>query len=103
MLVGGKRHVAFPTMHLLPNERDKLQVREVGRGAHQIGFLAQQRLARGTRLNKTEALALLSVVLHEHIRDGTSSVAALMQHGKTILGYCHVRPGVAQTLCTSLV
>lgn len=66
----------------------------------QIGLLAQQRLSRGIRLNMTEAIALLSVVLQEHIRDGTNTVAALMQHGKTILGYRHVKPGVSQILRT---
>ncbi|WFD31121.1 urease [Malassezia sp. CBS 17886] len=62
--------------------------------------MAQQRLARGARLNLTEATALLATVLHERIRDGKSSVAALMQYGKTILGYRHVLPGVAQLLST---
>ncbi|PKI82350.1 urease [Malassezia vespertilionis] len=78
-------------MHLLPRERDKLYLRA-------IGLLAQQRLSRGMRLNVTEAIALLSCVLHERIRDGTNTVAALMQHGKTILGFRHVMPGVAQIL-----
>ena len=44
-------------MHLLPRERDKLYLRE-------IGLLAQTRLARGLRLNETETIALLSTVLH---------------------------------------
>lgn len=91
--VGGGVAWLASTMHLLPRERDKLQLREAG-------LLAQQRLARGVRLNMTEAIALLSVVLHEHIRDGTNTVAALMQHGKTILGFRHVKPGVAQSLRT---
>lgn len=78
-------------MHLLPRERDKLQLTIVG-------SLAQRRLARGVRLNLTEAIALISVVLHEKIRDGERSVAALMQIGKTILGFGQVQPGVAQVL-----
>mgnify|MGYP002743769302 FL=1 len=76
-------------MHLLPRERDKLYLR-------QIGLLAQTRLARGLRLNETEAIALLSTVLHEMARSGQYTVASLMQRGKTILGYRHVRQGVAQ-------
>lgn len=80
-------------MHLLPRERDKLLLR-------QAGLLAQQRLSRGLRLSMTEAIALLSVVLHERIRDGHTSVSSLMQFGKTILGYRHVKPGVAQILRT---
>lgn len=78
-------------MHLLPRERDKLQL-------VQVGTLAQRRLARGVRLNQIEAVALISVVLQERIRDGEHSVAHLMQHGKTLLGYANVLPGVAQTL-----
>ena len=76
-------------MHLLPRERDKLYLRE-------IGLLAQTRLARGLRLNETETIALLSTVLHEMARSGQYTVASLMQRGKTILGYRHVRQGVAQ-------
>ena len=78
-------------MHLLPRERDKLAL-------NAVGLLAQRRLARGVRLNLTEAIALISVVLHEKIRDGERSVASLMQMGKTILGFGQVQPGVAQTL-----
>lgn len=55
-------------MHLLPRERDKLYLRE-------IGLLAQTRLARGLRLNETETIALLSTVLHEMARSGQYTVA----------------------------
>lgn len=78
-------------MHLLPREHDKLLL-------HQVGTLAQKRLARGVRLNLTEATALVATVLHERIRDGRHSVAELMQHGKTLLGRCHVLPGVPELL-----
>ena len=61
----------------------------------QAGFLAQKRLARGLRLNQTEAVALIASQLQERIRDGTNSVADLMQHGKTLLGRRQVLPGVA--------
>lgn len=40
-------------MMLLPREMEKL-------GLHQAGFLAQKRLARGIRLNYTEAVALIA-------------------------------------------
>ncbi|KAE9402507.1 urease [Gymnopus androsaceus JB14] len=74
-------------MHLLPREEAKLLL-------HQAGFLAQKRLARGLRLNQTEAIALIASQLQERIRDGQNSVAELMQHGKTLLGRRHVLPSV---------
>jgi urease gamma subunit len=40
-------------MKLLPREADKLAL-------HNAGFLAQKRLARGLRLNYTEAVALIA-------------------------------------------
>lgn len=40
-------------MKLLPREVEKL-------GLHEAGFLAQKRLARGLRLNYTEAVALIA-------------------------------------------
>jgi urease len=60
----------------------------------QAGFLAQRRLARGLRLNQTEAIALIATQLQERIRDGTHSVAQLMGHGKHILGRKHVLSSV---------
>ncbi|MCO5553762.1 hypothetical protein L7F22_007288 [Adiantum nelumboides] len=78
-------------MHLLPREKDKIFL-------HQVGSLAQKRLARGVRLNQTEATALIASVLQERIRDGKHSVAELMQHGKTLLGRNHVLPGVESLL-----
>jgi urease gamma subunit len=62
--------------------------------SQKAGFLAQQRLARGLLLNQTEAIALIASQLQERIRDGQSSVAELMQYGKTMLGWRHVLPGV---------
>ncbi|KAM0789920.1 hypothetical protein ACM66B_006760 [Microbotryomycetes sp. NB124-2] len=78
-------------MHLLPRELDKLQL-------HAAGSLAQKRLARGVRLNKTEATALLATVLQELIRDGQHSVAELMAIGKKILGRAQVLPTVPSML-----
>ncbi|BCR83149.1 urease [Aspergillus chevalieri] len=78
-------------MNLVPRELDKLIIA-------QTGLLAQHRLARGVKLNVTEATALLSHVLHELIRDGTRTVAQLMSLGKHILGRRHVLPSVVTQL-----
>lgn len=64
----------------------------------QAGSLAQKRLARGLKLNLTEATALIASVLQERIRDGDHTVAELMQHGKQLLGRRHVLPGVMHQL-----
>lgn len=61
-------------MHLLPREVDKVLL-------HQVGSIAQKRLARGVRLNLTEATALIASVLQELIRDGNHSVSELMAIG----------------------
>lgn len=55
-----------------------------------LGSLAQKRLARGIRLNRPEAVALIAFQLHEFIRDGRHSVAELMDLGKKFLGRRHV-------------
>lgn len=59
-----------------------------------LGFLAQKRLARGLKLNRSEAIALIAFQLQEFIRDGKHSVADLMQLGKEMLGRRHVLEGV---------
>lgn len=64
-------------MHLLPRETDKVLL-------HSVGFLAQKRLARGVRLNLTEATALIASVLQELVRDGGWSVAQLMEAGESL-------------------
>lgn len=61
---------------------------------HQLGFLAQKRLARGLKLNLTEATALIASQLQEYIRDGQQNVADLMSLGKRMLGRRHVLPSV---------
>ncbi|QRW04555.1 urease [Ceratobasidium sp. AG-Ba] len=76
---------------LPPREHDKLLL-------HQLGSLAQKRLARGVKLNSTEATALIASQLHEYIRDGNHSVAELMQLGKRMLGRRHVLPSVSTVL-----
>ncbi|KAJ6264544.1 Urease [Drechslerella dactyloides] len=78
-------------MHLSPRELDKLLLAQVGQ-------LAQRRLARGVKLNQVEATALIANNLHELIRDGTYSVADLMDIGKKMLGRRHVQPSVVNAL-----
>lgn len=63
-----------------------------------MGSLAQKRLARGVKLNLAEATALISSQLLEFMRDGTYSVAQLMDLGKQMLGRRHVRPEVFYTM-----
>jgi urease subunit gamma/beta len=77
-------------MHLAPREVDKLLL-------HQVGVLAQKRLARGLRLNHPETVGLLATQLLEFIRDGRG-VYELMLLGQQILGRRHVLPGVPELL-----
>ncbi|KAL8311269.1 hypothetical protein RB597_002057 [Gaeumannomyces tritici] len=78
-------------MHLVPKELDKLAI-------SQLGLLAQRRLARGVKLNHSEATALIANNLQELIRDGRHTVADLMALGATMLGRRHVLPSVCATL-----
>lgn len=66
-----------------------------------LGSLAQRRLARGLRLNRTEAVALIAAQLHEFIRDGRHSVADLMDMGKKMLGRRHVLGVCCMPACAS--
>lgn len=77
-------------MHLAPRDIDKLVL-------HQVGSLAQRRLARGVRLNYPEAIGLIASQLLELIRDGRS-VAELMQLGRTLLGRRQVMEGVPEMI-----
>ena len=77
-------------MKLSPRELDHLAL-------HQVGFLAQKRLARGLRLNYPEAVGLIATVILELIRDGRS-VAELMGLGATLLGRRQVLPGVGDLI-----
>jgi len=81
-------------LHLTPRELDHLRLHEVGR-------LAQYRLARGTRLNHPEAVALISMQMMEHIRDGKKTVAELMSFGQSLLGVNNVQSGIASMLNSS--
>ncbi|CAN0215816.1 unnamed protein product, partial [Discosporangium mesarthrocarpum] len=77
-------------MRLAPRELEKIRL-------HNVGYLAQKRLARGVRLNLPECTALLATQILELIRDG-KSVAELMNLGKQMLGHRQVLPGVALEL-----
>lgn len=80
-------------MKLVPREVDKLAL-------HQAGFLAQKRLARGLRLNYTEAVALIATQILEFVRDGDKTVTDLMDIGKQLLGRRQVLPAVPHLLDT---
>ena len=77
-------------MHLSPRETEKLML-------HNVGFLAQKRLARGVQLNQPEAVGLIAAQILEFIRDGRS-VAELMDLGRQMLGRRQVQPGIAEML-----
>src|ERR1043165_2913753 len=77
-------------MHLTPREIDKVLL-------HNVGVIAQKRLARGLRLNYPEAVALISSQLLEFIRDG-HSVAGLMDLGRKFLGRADVMDGVPEMI-----
>jgi urease subunit gamma/beta len=77
-------------MHLTPHELDKLTL-------HQVGFVAQKRLARGVRLNHPEAIALIATQIMEFIRDGRS-VSELMNLGRQFLGRAQVMDGVPEMI-----
>jgi urease len=79
------------SMHLTPREVDHLQL-------HQVGRLAQYRLARGCKLNHVEAVALIATVCMEHVRDGQHSVAQLMTLGQSLLGRYQVLAGVPEMM-----
>ncbi|KAE8687389.1 Urease [Hibiscus syriacus] len=78
-------------MKLTPREVEKLAL-------HNAGFLAQKRLARGLKLNYTEAIALIATQILEFVRNGDKSVAELMDIGKQILGRSQVRSSVPHLL-----
>ncbi|KAL6983864.1 Urease [Sarracenia purpurea var. burkii] len=80
-------------MKLTPREVEKLKL-------HNAGFLAQKRLARGLRLNYTEAVALIATQILEFVRDGDKTVAELMDIGKQLLGRRQVLPAVPHLLHT---
>jgi urease subunit gamma len=77
-------------MELTPREKDKLLI-------FTAALLAQQRQARGLKLNYPEAVALISAAIMEGARDG-KTVAQLMSDGKLILSRADVMEGVAEMI-----
>lgn len=80
-------------MKLAPREVDKLTL-------HQAGLVAQRRLARGLRLNYTEAVALIATQILEFVRDGNKTVTDLTDIGTQLLGRRQVLPAVPHLLDT---
>ncbi len=77
-------------MELTPREKDKLLVFVAAQ-------LAEQRRARGVKLNYPECVALISAAVLEGARDGRS-VAELMSEGSRILSREEVMEGVPEML-----
>lgn len=77
-------------MDLTPREKDKLLI-------FTASLLAEQRLARGLKLNYPEAVALISAAIMEGARDG-KSVAQLMSDGARILTRDDVMDGIAEMI-----
>jgi urease gamma subunit len=75
-------------MQLSPHEQERLLV-------HVAGQLAQQRRARGLRLNHPEAIALLTSWVYEGARDGRT-VVDLMEAGRHVLTREDVMDGIAE-------
>ncbi len=77
-------------MELSPREKDKLLM-------FTAALLAERRKARGLKLNYPEAVACISAAIMEGARDG-SSVAELMDYGRTLLARDDVMDGVAEMI-----
>ena len=77
-------------MDLSPREKDKLLI-------FTAALVAERRKARGLKLNRPEAVALISAAIMEGARDG-KTVAQLMQEGRTWLTVDDVMPGVADLI-----
>lgn len=77
-------------MELTPREKDKLLIFVAAQ-------LAEQRRARGVKLNYPESVALISAAIMEGARDGRS-VAELMSAGTRILSRAEVMEGIPEML-----
>jgi len=75
-------------MELTPREKDKLLL-------FTAAMLAEQRKARGVKLNYPESIALISAAIMEGARDG-KSVAELMSYGTTLLTREDVMEGIPE-------
>ena len=77
-------------MNLTPREQEKLMI-------YVAAQLAEDRRARGLKLNYPEAVAIITAAILEGIREG-KSVAELMQYGTTLLKRDDVMEGVPEML-----
>ena len=77
-------------MDLSPREKDKLLIFVAAQ-------LAEQRRARGVKLNYPECVALISSAIMEGARDGRT-VADLMTAGAQIIARDEVMDGIAEML-----
>ena len=77
-------------MELTPREKDKLLIFVAAQ-------LAEQRRARGVKLNYPESVALISAAIMEGARDGRT-VAELMSAGTKILSREDVMEGIPEML-----
>ncbi|RAV32023.1 urease subunit gamma [Corynebacterium heidelbergense] len=77
-------------MNLTPRELDKLYI-------FTAAEVSRRRQARGVKLNRPEATALISDAVIEAARDGRT-VAEAMEIGTQVLGPDDVLPGVRDTL-----
>lgn len=75
-------------MELSPREKDKLLI-------FMAAQLAEQRRARGVKLNYPESIALISAAIMEGARDGRT-VAELMSYGATLLTRDDVMDGIQE-------
>ncbi|WP_302489454.1 urease subunit gamma [uncultured Mitsuokella sp.] len=75
-------------MRLAPQDMEKLML-------HYAGKLAEERKARGLKLNYPEAVAYISMELMEMARDG-KTVTELMSLGRNILMRSDVMEGVPE-------
>ncbi|WP_241384493.1 urease subunit gamma [Rhodococcus sp. CH91] len=77
-------------MDLTPREIEKLYI-------YQVAEIARRRRDRGTKLNASEATALICEAILEGARDGRS-VAEVMELGKTIVSEKDCMSGVRELL-----
>ena len=77
-------------MNLTPREKDKLLV-------SMAAMVARRRLERGVKLNRPEAIALITDFVIEGARDGRSD-ADLMSDGAHVLERDQVMDGVAEMI-----
>lgn len=77
-------------MDLTPREKDKLLI-------FTAALLAERRLARGLKLNVSEAIALITAAIMEGARDG-KTVATLMAEGRKVLTRADVMEGISEMI-----